>query len=84
MALLLKNLCNLLILLSSVPVDKALSTIKPNPANVLKLSNKGCVKEGIDGDIVLLENTTLEIDTAIDMGKTMVLEGNDIAKGTFE
>ena len=65
-------------------MDKALRTITSNPANILKLSNKGCIKEGMDGDIVLLDKTTLEIDTVIAMGRIMVLEGEAIVKGTFE
>lgn len=72
------------ILEEKIPMDKALMTITSNPANILRLSNKGCIKEGMDGDIVLLDKTTLEIDTVIAMGRIMVLEGEAIVKGTFE
>ena len=37
-----------------------------------------------DGDIVLLNKETLEIETVIAMGRIMVLEGEILVKGTFE
>jgi len=72
------------ILDEGVSMDKALMTITSNPANILKLHRKGHIKEGMDGDIVLIDKNTLEIDTVVAMGRIMILEGEVIVKGTFE
>lgn len=72
------------ILDEGVSMDKALMTITSNPANILKLHSKGQIKEGMDGDIVLIDKNTLEIDTVVAMGRIMILEGEVIVKGTFE
>lgn len=72
------------ILDEKVSMDKALMTITSNPANILKLHRKGYIKEGMDGDIVLIDKNTLEIDTVVAMGRIMILEGEVIVKGTFE
>lgn len=72
------------ILDEKVSMDKALMTITSNPANILKLHSKGQIKEGMDGDIVLIDKNTLEIDTVVAMGRIMILEGEVIVKGTFE
>lgn len=67
-----------------IPIEIALRSITSNPANVLKLFNKGYIEEGRDGDIVILDKNTLKIETVIAMGRIMVLEGEAIVKGTFE
>ncbi|MCF6466207.1 beta-aspartyl-peptidase [Clostridium sp. Cult2] len=67
-----------------VSLDLALRTITANTANVLKLRNKGHIEEGRDGDIVILDKNTLDIETVIAMGEIMVLDGEAIVKGTFE
>lgn len=72
------------IIYEKIPIDIALRTITANPADTLKLLKKGYIEEGQDGDMVILDKATLEIDTVIAMGKTMVLEGDAIVKGTFE
>ncbi len=72
------------ILDEGVSMDKALMTITSNPANILKLYSKGQIKEGMDSDVVLIDKDTLEIDTVIARGRTMILEGEIIVKGTFE
>lgn len=72
------------IIKEKIPMEIALGVITSNPANVLKLTNKGYIEKGIDGDIVLLDSETLEIDTVIAMGEIMVSEGKPVVKGTFE
>jgi len=67
-----------------VSMDIALRTITANPANALKLSNKGYIEEGRDGDIVILDKDNLEIETVIAKGQTMILNKEIIVKGTFE
>ncbi|MBU8878166.1 beta-aspartyl-peptidase [Bacillus sp. FJAT-29790] len=67
-----------------ISLETALQVITLNPANVLKLSNKGRIEEGTDADIVLLDKETLDIDTVIAKGKVMVENKVPIVKGTFE
>ncbi|XRG80002.1 beta-aspartyl-peptidase [Rossellomorea sp. GAMAL-10_SWC] len=67
-----------------IPLEVALQVITSNPAQVLKLPNKGNIKPGNDADIVMLNQDTLEIETVIALGKKMVEEGIPVVKGTFE
>lgn len=67
-----------------IPLEVALQVITSNPSQVLKLPHKGNIKPGNDADIVLLNKDTLEIETVIALGKTMVENSMPIIKGTFE
>ncbi|SDK19926.1 beta-aspartyl-peptidase [Natronincola ferrireducens] len=67
-----------------VPMEVALQVATCNPANILKLSKKGYIKENYDADIVLLDKDSLEIDTVIALGKVMIEKGEVKVKGTFE
>jgi beta-aspartyl-dipeptidase (metallo-type) len=71
------------VLIESVPLQTALQTITSNPARILKLNQKGKLKEGCDADLVLL-NRDLGIDSVIARGKMMVQDGEALIKGTFE
>ncbi|RGY98520.1 beta-aspartyl-peptidase [Clostridium sp. AM58-1XD] len=44
---------------------------------------KGCIEEGADGDILLMEKNC-SLHTVIAMGKIMMNEGNIVVKGTYE
>ncbi|MGM0804287.1 MAG: beta-aspartyl-peptidase [Bacillota bacterium] len=66
-----------------VPLHEALQTITSNPARVLKLKQKGRLQEGLDADLVML-NEDLSIDSVIANGQVMVREGEAVIKGTFE
>ena len=44
----------------------------------------GNVREGLDGDLVLVERESLEIQTVIALGKVMLRDGNLLVKGSFE
>ncbi|MCR2043867.1 beta-aspartyl-peptidase [Anaerosalibacter massiliensis] len=68
----------------NVPIDKALSVITANPADILKLPMKGYIQKGRDADIVLLNKENLKIESVIAKGKIMISEGKPIIKGTFE
>ena len=68
----------------NVPIDKALSVITANPADILKLPMKGYIQKGRDADIVLLNKENLKIESVIAKGKIMVSEGKPTIKGTFE
>jgi beta-aspartyl-dipeptidase (metallo-type) len=67
-----------------VDFSTALKTITSNSADRYKLQNKGYLKKGYDADIVLVDKKTLEIDTVIAKGRTMVAGGKVLVKGTFE
>lgn len=67
-----------------IPIEKAISVITKNPAEILKLNNKGVIKEGLDADLVCLDKDTLDILDVISLGKFMVRDGVEIVKGTFE
>lgn len=66
-----------------VPIEKALMPVTANPSKILKLKNKGELKEGKDADIVLL-NTKYEVEHLIALGKIMTKDGKIIQKGTYE
>lgn len=72
------------VLVEKIPLELALQTVTSNPAHILKLQSKGRLAEGKDADLVLIDNTTLEIDTVLALGKVIVSEGKAIIKGTFE
>lgn len=67
-----------------VPLEEAIKVITSNPARILKLQNKGQIKEGYDADLVFLNKNTLEIETVISKGRIMLQNGELLVKGTFE
>jgi beta-aspartyl-dipeptidase (metallo-type) len=67
-----------------VPTELALRVITQNPAEILKLKQKGRVEVGRDADLVLLGKDDLVIDTVVARGQVMVKHGMAIVKGTFE
>lgn len=67
---------------SKIPLEEAIKVITSNPADIYKL-NKGHIKEGLDGDVVLIDNN-FEIDTVIARGKIFVENKVVTIKGTFE
>lgn len=69
--------------LEGVPLHEALQTITSNPARILKLKQKGRLQEGLDADLVLL-NEDLNIDSVFALGQLMVRDGETVIKGTFE
>ncbi len=71
------------ILDEGIDMSIALKVITANPARILKLPDKGHVKEGFDADLVLLDRETLAIDTVIAKGQTMILHKDILNHGTF-
>ncbi|WP_391560835.1 beta-aspartyl-peptidase [Robertmurraya sp.] len=67
-----------------VPLEQAIQVITSNPAQVLKLSQKGNIQKGKDADLVILDKETLTIQTVIAKGQIMVAQGSPLVKGTFE
>jgi beta-aspartyl-dipeptidase (metallo-type) len=67
----------------ATPLEKALLPITKNVAKILKLTDKGTLSVEMDADIVLLDQD-LNIDTVIAKGKILMLNKEQIVKGTFE
>lgn len=66
-----------------IPLEIALNVITRNPANILKLNQKGELKPGKDADVVILDSH-LNIKSVWAKGKHMVNDGIALVKGTFE
>lgn len=66
-----------------LPLEKALAVLTSNPADILKLTNKGRITVGRDADLVLL-NGKNEIEYLFANGVMMTRKGELIKKGTFE
>ncbi len=67
-----------------IPLETALKVITSNPADTLKLPQKGRVREGCDADLVLVDEKTLSIRGVIARGVFMMRGGELLQKGTFE
>ncbi len=72
------------VLKENIPLETAIKVVTSTPASILKLGNKGKVAVNADADLILLTKQSLEIDTVISSGITMVEQGSAIVKGTFE
>lgn len=66
-----------------IPLELSLIPLTSSPANLLKLNNKGHIKEGFDADILLLDKN-LNIVYVISKGKVMVNNYKPLIYGTFE
>jgi len=67
----------------NLELEKILKVITSNPADILRLNQKGRIEPGKDADLVLL-NSNYEIDFMIAMGKMMVREQKMLCKGSYE
>lgn len=67
-----------------IPLEIAVKALTSNPARILKLNRKGRILPGMDGDICLLNEETLDLDTVIAKGQVMVRHGKPVVFGTFE
>jgi len=63
-------------------LDKALKVLTSNPANILKLKNKGQVAINKDADLVFLNGD--EIYHVVAMGEFMMKERKILKKGSYE
>lgn len=66
-----------------LPLGKALAVVTSNPADILKLTNKGRITVGKDADLVLL-NEKNGIEFLFANGIIVTREGRLMKKGTFE
>lgn len=67
-----------------VPIEDAIRVITSNVAQILKLKDKGVIACGYDGDLVIVNKNSLDIDMVFAKGKKMVENGKATIKGTFE
>ena len=65
-------------------IEQALRVITQNPAEIYKLKGKGRIETSFDADVVLVDRATLEIDTVIAKGRTMMAGKRVLVAGTFE
>lgn len=72
------------VLVQGIPLETAIRALTINPAKILKLSSKGQIEPGYDGDLCLLEESTLQLHTVFCKGKKMVEGGAPVVYGTFE
>lgn len=67
-----------------ISLEESLSYMTSNVAQALSLSGKkGCLREGADADILLLDEN-LDLRTVIGKGSIMMEAGKVIKKGTYE
>ncbi|ADH98481.1 beta-aspartyl-peptidase [Salisediminibacterium selenitireducens] len=65
-------------------VTDALKPATENPARVLKLMQKGRLKEGLDADVLLMDPKTLTLNGVMAKGKWLKKDGIRRLSGTFE
>lgn len=71
------------VLVEGLPLETALRVLTSNPANILKLKQKGRIAKGLDADVVLL-NENLDIHSVIALGQIVVENGVLLKKGMYE
>lgn len=72
------------VLTDHIGLTQALRTVTSNPADLLKLKQKGRIAVGKDADLVLAEEDTMDIHTVMAKGHLMVYNKEAVRKGTFE
>lgn len=65
-------------------LEKVLPLATSNPARTLEFSEKGHIRRGADGDILLINRETLALDMVLSMGRIMMENGEVTVRGTFE
>lgn len=72
-----------MIVQEEIPIEKAIGIITKHVARILKLGHKGRIRQGLDADL-FLTNDTYDIIHVFAKGKQVVKDGEPIAFGTFE
>jgi beta-aspartyl-dipeptidase (metallo-type) len=67
-----------------IPMGEALSLVTKNVAARLKLTKKGRLVPGADGDVLIISPDTLTLEYVIGKGILMMKERSVIKKGIFE
>lgn len=65
-----------------LPMEKALKVLTSNPADVLKLTEKGRIQVGKDADLVAISSN--QINHVIALGKVMMMDKKILKKGRYE
>jgi beta-aspartyl-dipeptidase (metallo-type) len=71
------------VLVEGLPLETALRVLTSNPANILKLKQKGRIVIGLDADLVLL-NENLDIHSVFALGQLVVDTGVLLKRGMYE
>jgi beta-aspartyl-dipeptidase (metallo-type) len=71
------------VLVEKIPLETALMVSTSNPAKILKLKNKGRIKEGMDADVLLLDKD-LNLHSVFALGERMMEKGVLTKKGAYE
>jgi beta-aspartyl-dipeptidase (metallo-type) len=66
-----------------IPLETALLPITANPAAALKLTRKGRIAPGMDGDLVVLDRDFKPV-SVVARGRVMIRDGRELVSGTFE
>jgi beta-aspartyl-dipeptidase (metallo-type) len=64
-------------------LEQVLPLATKNTAKVLQLRSKGCLEAGKDGDLLVLEQESLELREVIARGKRMMAEGQLMTRENF-
>ena len=67
----------------NIPLEKAVKVLTSNPADILKLKQKGRIQVGKDADVVLL-NSDFEITHVVALGAIMMRDKKMLRKGSYE
>lgn len=67
-----------------IKLEEVLKLITANPAHIFGMKKKGHLKVDYDGDVVLVDKDTLEIQTLISKGVLLKESGKILKKGNFE
>lgn len=67
----------------AIPMETALKTVTSNPADILKLSNKGRITKEKDADFLLI-NKNMEIIHMVANGRFFVRDKKQIVHGNYE
>lgn len=65
------------------PLERVLPAFTSNPADLLRLADKGRIEAGGDADLVIL-NPNGELTDVMAMGRWHVVDGRAVVHGTFE
>jgi len=68
----------------NIDMSTALACITKNPANVLGLKQKGRLESGADADLVVMDKSTLEIESVMSRGNWLKKEKTQVAKTAFD
>jgi beta-aspartyl-dipeptidase (metallo-type) len=71
------------VLSEKIPLQTALMVSTSNPAQILKLKNKGRIRVGMDADMILLDQD-LKLMSVFAMGQQMMEKGVLLKKGAYD